>query len=276
MSFRDKPEIIFAYGDGSDGGMTLISGTTLLNRDFYYLNANIGASAVLDNNCFRVFVKNNLVLNGRISCNGNDGGDGFEGVGSALGGNARLAQTLGGGDVGSPSYDEPTAPGPATSNSIGGSGGNAGGAGGGTSVTTPTAPFGGPIPVRNLSRALRGCHATLVRVVGGGGGAGGANEMDANSGGGGGGGAGVVMVSARKITGTGVIQAVGGMGGDASGSVATPGSGGGGGGIIIVTAALGASIGTSVAGGAAGTGGGGLPAAGAAGTIITIRNGLPK
>lgn len=273
LSFRGNPENLIVYGDGSDGAANLTTGTTTLVRDMYYSNLTVAASVTLNTAGYRVFVRNILVNNGTIGNPGLVGGTGGGGGIGGVAGTGAPAGTLGGGDVGGNGYDEPFVGFP-VGNSIGGSGGTGGG--GGSTVTAPTATFGGPIPNKALNQALRGSHATNIRVVGGGGGSGGQNEVGVNGGGGGGGGGGVVMVSARKILGSGLFTAVGGAGGSPSGGTANPGAGGGGGGIILVYGKLDSTITTNVAGGAAGTGGSGSAVAGASGNLITVSNGLPR
>ena len=53
------------YGTGSDGTV-IINSNTSISRDMYYNSLTINANVVLNTNGFRVFVKNNLILNGTI------------------------------------------------------------------------------------------------------------------------------------------------------------------------------------------------------------------
>jgi hypothetical protein len=53
-------EDAFYFGDGSDGNVTISSGTTRITRDTYYNNLTISGTGKLDTGCFRVFVKDTL------------------------------------------------------------------------------------------------------------------------------------------------------------------------------------------------------------------------
>ena len=70
---------IVIYGDGSDGDVTLTSGTTTLTRDMYYNNLTISGTAVLNTSNFRIFVKGILDISaapsGSIANNGGNGGN---------------------------------------------------------------------------------------------------------------------------------------------------------------------------------------------------------
>lgn len=59
--------IAILFGDGSDGDVTISSGTTTLSRDMRYRNLTINAGAVLDANGYRVFVSGTLTLNGKLA-----------------------------------------------------------------------------------------------------------------------------------------------------------------------------------------------------------------
>lgn len=58
----------YVYGPGIDGNITISNtGTpTVLTRDMYYENLTVNTSCVLITNGFRVFVKNNLIVDGTI------------------------------------------------------------------------------------------------------------------------------------------------------------------------------------------------------------------
>ena len=79
------------FGDGSDGNVTVASGTTTLTRDTFYDNLTINGGATLATASFRVFVKNildnkgNINNNGVVGGNGGNGGDGAGGTGGAAG-----------------------------------------------------------------------------------------------------------------------------------------------------------------------------------------------
>src|SRR3990167_11397550 len=74
-----------SFGDGSDGDVTITSGTTTLTRDMFYNNLVINSGAILVTASFRVFVKGTLTNNGIIKNNGNAGGNGGTGVTSTQG-----------------------------------------------------------------------------------------------------------------------------------------------------------------------------------------------
>ena len=85
------------FGDGSDGGVTISSDTTL-TADIYYNDLTIQTGKVLNPNGFRIFVKNQLTFlgTGKIAANGGSGGNagnGAAGPGYA-GGTAGTAGTI--------------------------------------------------------------------------------------------------------------------------------------------------------------------------------------
>jgi hypothetical protein len=77
------------FGDGSDGAVTISSGTTTLTRDYYYTNLTINGTGKIAVNGWRVFCSGTLDLTaaGASAINAN-GGDGANAIG------------LTGGDVG--------------------------------------------------------------------------------------------------------------------------------------------------------------------------------
>ena len=87
------------FGDGSDGNVTIASGTTTLTADMFYDNLTISGGATLDTNGYRVFVRNTLTNAGTIQWNGVDGGNGGNGangqwnVGGGAAGSAGTAGT---------------------------------------------------------------------------------------------------------------------------------------------------------------------------------------
>src|SRR5208283_2734214 len=59
------PSQVYPYrslGDGSDGNVTISSGTTALTRDMYYNNLTINGTGQIATNAFKVFVKGVLDL----------------------------------------------------------------------------------------------------------------------------------------------------------------------------------------------------------------------
>lgn len=270
--YSNRPNNWFAYGDGSDGDLTVAASTTITQaRDMYYNNVTIEATGVLKPAGYRTFVKNKLINNGTIRHSGTAGEDG-NGTTAAIGGAGSAGGTLGSGEAGYPSWDEPTGPVTKT-NSIGGSGGSGGN--GGTAVA-PANSFGGPIPCKHLKNILLSNHDSRAQLVGGAGGSGGNPGV---GGPGGGGAGGIIMVSAKKILGSGLFECVGGDGGDAfPGSNASGGGGGGGGGILINCSEISDAITTNVSGGVAGakdgSGANGNPRG--SGTVVILKHGIPR
>jgi hypothetical protein len=109
------------FGDGSDGDVTITANTDL-DRDMFYNNLTINAGVTLNTKGYRVFVKENLTINGLISVDGGNGGNGTNGSNAP-------SKTGGGGGSGGAAGAVGGAAGylPA---SIAGKGGAAGGAGG--------------------------------------------------------------------------------------------------------------------------------------------------
>jgi hypothetical protein len=217
------------YGDGSDGEVTINSGTTILSRDMYYHNLTLAPGAILYPNGDRIFVSGTLTLgNGaNITADANGGSGGSGGAGGATG-------THGGGGFGGNGgviNVIPPIAGATESNSLGGAGD--GSDGGGGSVTLPAAAAGGTGVFRQALAAISGRSLDGMIVNGGGGGGGGAGG--GGLGGGGGGGGGVVIIAARTITVTGsaLITARGGATGAPTGG--NSGGGGGGGVVVVVT-----------------------------------------
>jgi hypothetical protein len=54
------------FGEGTDGAVTISSGTTYLTKDMYYTNLTINSGATLFTNGFRVFVNGTLTNNGTL------------------------------------------------------------------------------------------------------------------------------------------------------------------------------------------------------------------
>jgi hypothetical protein len=247
-----KPHLL-AYGDGSDGDVTLAI-DTVLTQDMFYNKLTVPVGINLTTAGFRVFVKVLLTLNGVIRRNGNNAVGAVEGAGLVAG-------TLGASSLGGTGSTGVGVAGGSPSNSNGGSGGaggaGSGGAGGAAGVATaPAVGQGGPDIVRSLPLALTSVTvaAAVARTLGGAGGGGGGGD-GVNSGGGGGGGGGAVLVSARAWTGTGSVEAKGGVG--AAGVAGDSGGGGGGGGGSVVgfsEGAIPAAITFVVTGGAPGAG----------------------
>lgn len=240
------------FGDGSDGVVSINSGTTTLTSDMFYDTLTIASGAVLETAGYRVFVQNTLTNAGTIRRNGvagGNGGAGDNGAGSVAvpGGTAGSAGTaLADGSL-------PGAP--------AGKAGQAGGAGGGTTNTSANGSNG------TAGTAGQAATKAIVGngVAGGAGGAGG-------SGGGGAGGTSGAAGAAGASSGT-ILNEIRTYASayllydpqdntwyDSSGGSGSGGSGGGGGSQST------ADGGTEASGG----GGGGSGGSGSAGGVVEI------
>lgn len=250
---------IGAFGDGSDGDVTISSPTTL-TRDMYYDNLTVNDTLTTDG--YRVFVKNTLSGNGTIKApDANDGQNGANAAASADGSDGDGGASEGNGyfpnRAGTDGSDSPTA-------DIGGLGNPGGQAAAGGGRTTPTAPsnnanipfvsefnYGiGISPVWGLDIDPSTGNTLYYKAPAGGqGGSRGVRQSQAGgnatggAGGAGGGGAsgGVVWISARIWAGTFTIMAIGGDGGDAGDSSngyftigQSTGGAGGAGGVAVI------------------------------------------
>jgi hypothetical protein len=274
----------FLFGDGSDGTVTISSGTTTLTRDMYYQNLTISGTSQLVTGGFRVFVRGTLDLSaapaGAIQRNGVAGGAGATAgtIGSI--GNTVTAASLGGAAAGGAAGAGGTAAGsgstaPSTQVSNGGLSGasGAGGTGsGGAGGAGQAAAAQTAMSIRRHAFELQSGVTLLSGGMAGAGGGGGGGDGTAGAGGGGASsGGGVVWIAAATInrggsTATGAIQANAGAAG--AGGAATAGNRGGGGGaagagggwIFLIYAALTGSTATGAvaangsAGGAGGAG----------------------
>lgn len=143
------------------------------------------------------------------------------------------------------------------------------------------APFSAYYMVAGSTRS--GSTQPFTQAYTGGTGGGGGSSGDfggCTANGRGGGGGGVIMIAARKITGSGSVEATGGNGANAtgSGSAKCGGGGGGGGGVISIFIGTGSFPTTNVTGGTGGTSGGTNPGGrggnGGAGKVVLIKAGL--
>lgn len=241
-----------SFGDGSDGSVTVSSGTTTLSKDMYYNNLTLNGTGVINTNGYKIFVKNNLDITaaqaGAIQWNGNAGGN----ASGATGGSAPAAQAGGSlgailqggaGATGTTNGGNAGTGGTGTNanggiSGAGGNGGNgtSGNGGNGAGAKTPTVniPFS-----RFATTFLEGVTAISGGASGSGAGSGSGDGTNNGGGGGAGGnGGGIITIYAGSIiksssTPAGVIQANGGMGGSGGNSstgVSGGGAGGGGGG----------------------------------------------
>jgi hypothetical protein len=220
----DGPGVAALFGDGSDGDVTISSGTTL-TRDEYYANLTVGPGVDLNTGGFRVFVSGTLTLdagasierNGAAATSSNNiatPGAGYSSSDTSLGGSGSGAG--------------PSSTGSAVAEGLGGAG--AGPNGSGATVTPPPASAGGSGVFRSAIAAESGRDLNGAVISGG---AGGSAILDAAGGAGGG----VVVIAANTVTvasGTATISAKGGDGVYAQLSSGT-GDGGGGGVVVIIT-----------------------------------------
>lgn len=238
-----------SLGDGSDGNVTISSGTTTLTRDMFYNNLTLSGTGIIVTSGYKIFVKNILNISsaavGAIQWNGNAGGN----ASGATAGAAPAAQSGGSlgaivaGAVGATGTTGAGANGTAgiLTNTNGGTSGNAGN--GGSSPTNGNGGNGGNgkiAAVNNFFSRFETSFLFGASLISGGpsAGSGGAGSGDnTNTGGGGGGsgsGGGVVAIFANIIvksssTLAGTIQANGGVGGNGGNSSAGVTGGGGGG-----------------------------------------------
>jgi hypothetical protein len=290
------------FGDGSDGNVTISSGTTTLTRDMYYNDLTLSGTGQIRTDGYRVFVKGTLDItaapsqaifaratsaNNAVQQGGGAGGTGSAhntiggAAGSTLGVGAGLGAS-GGTGAGSQAAAVASYNGRlGAASGAGGAGGAVGGTGGGASraATSPSANA----DLRGLNVQLaQWVSGTWTRMPGGShapGGSSGAGDGVGSGGGGGGGGAGggVVFVAARTIsrggsTAAGSIWAKGGDGGNgASGTGGTNrgggggGAGGGGGWIYLIYRFLTGSTATGCLDASGGQGGSGGNGAGTGG-----------
>lgn len=308
LSSSPSQQLIF-FGDGSDGTVSISSGTTTLTRDMYYSNLTISGTGSLNTASWRVYVKNTLTLDAAPAnalFNGNAGGNNGTAAGSGGGNGLVLADaTIGGGSNGSNGGAGSTTTGAqaaaSTTKNGNGGGSNTGGAGGSSGANTGGAARAGgttanALPIRRWATEFLNGTTLLGGGRGSPGGGGGAGDGTTSGGGGGGGatGGGAVYVSARIIsrtgsTAAGAISANGGNGGNGGSPTAgtNPAGGGGasgsGGGWVYLaygtlsgttaTNAISANGGSGGTGGnARGTGGGGSGGASGDAGRITILN----
>lgn len=252
------------FGDASDGNAT-ISGTTNLERDYFYDTLTIESTGVLDTKGFRVYARSLVMESGGAIQNAGAAASGkTEGAGATSG-------TLGGGKAGGSggSGGSGGTAGTDANPGLGGAGGDA--SSGGVTGGAVTQPAERP---RALPQAAQLRDSSGTAYAGGAGGAGG-DDAGASDGGGGGGGGGVIYLAARTIEAEAgaIIDASGGAGG--TGGATADGGGGGGGGVVIAVyqTESGLSAAVDVSGGTAGaaTAGGAPGSAGADGELIELR-----
>lgn len=261
------------FGDGSDGAVSLSSGTTTLSRTMYYSSLTLTSTATIDANGFKIYVNGTLSLAGtstieRIPNNGTAGAGQTNGNGGA----AITENDVGPGLIGQAGAIGATG-------GLGGAGGNAGnnagsaigyGGAGGASGSAGSGAAGTAGTYTNVpERVIRQDHIFELAYKNGGqggaGGAGGSASALGNGGGGGGGGSGggVLIIFAKTFNNASSVglKCVGGngaAGGNAPSGNSTGGGGGGGGGgghIYVVCNTLTAAGTLNVTGGTFGAGG---------------------
>lgn len=267
------------YGDGSDGtatcdgtstvaGMTLSGGGYTLTRDVVFTSLTVSVGVLVNCAGWRMFALT-LVNNGHIHADGSQGAADSTNV--AGGGGTGISSLSGGGYGWGGATDGESTTGLGGNGGVGAISGSTGG---------QSTPITQSASLRTLPYALMMLVPGTVGEAGGttltwyacGGGAGGGSG-GSGGGPGGGSGGGVLVVAALTLSGTtGSFTANGGPGGASLGSGA--GGGGGGGVVALVTGTSTFTGSIQVNGGAPGVGSGGtnVPTAGAAGTVIQLKN----
>ena len=282
------------FGDGSDGDLTISSGTTLLTRDMCYNNVTISGTASIDVRGWRLQIRGILDLtNAPAKAIKFDSSSGIDGrnassLAAGSGGSLALANSIGGsaGDAGGAGGSGGTTTGSqaasvanvlsssAFAGNVAGSGGKGGngtsGNGGASRASTFTLNTSIRASINRLAFDVSHyqTHSLLFYVGGvgapGGSGGGGDSGTGGHAGGGGAGG-GVLNIFARTIaragtTAAGAIAAKGGDGGTGftptAGNRGGGGGGGGGGGLVyLVYRFLTGSTATNAVSAAGGAGG---------------------
>lgn len=275
ISLCQIPAFLYTPIFGPPIGPTCIVGTQVtLTEDYICGSLQVTPGALLHTNGYRIFVSGTLNLMGTIINNGGAGTVSLPGSGTnpgtlGAGGMGGIGSALLDGTDGQPPV------GVAVQSGI-----SMGGAG------TDDLPYahgglGGPITVSNSANYNLYVYSTMNTLldlngnrIGGGSGGGGGALVTGDTGGNGGGGGGVIAIFAKKIIGTGTVNANGGAASPVSSSIASSagGAGGGGGGFIyVVTSTPHPTINLLVNGGAGGAGGtpsGNPGSAGQAGKVI--------
>lgn len=244
----------YSLGIGSDGNVTISSGTTVLTRDMYYNNLTINGSGVLSTVGYKVYVLNILDINnaqaGAIQANANSGGNASVSTGGILP-TVQTPGSVGIGTIGTVGITGGLAAGGISGGPVGGQNGggsqnmSSGGAGsngaGGNNGGAGGHQVASPIPSPYFISSFLYSGTLIGGGSGGnGGGAGGGDGTNAGGGSGAGGSGGDnLVVFANSIvkgpnTPASVFQTNGGTGGNggtpAAGNCGGGAGGGGGGG----------------------------------------------
>lgn len=280
------------FGDGSDGNVSLSSGTTTLSRTMYYNNLTLSSTAILNPNGFHIYVKGTLAISGTASITYNGAAGGNAANGTA--GTGAAAQNGSSTEVGVPAAGGNGASGAGAAGSVGtvpstfvglGGDGGPGGAGGASGTgASGGAQTGTPVVTYRPERSVLlssniGPQGSFKRPGqgGAGGSSGGAQVASLGGGGGGGGsGGGFIAIHARIFNSTSSVGVVanGGNGGNGgNGTVVNAGGGGGGGGAgggyISIIAKTITALGTLTVTGGSGGNGGGKVGSGVVGSVGT-------
>lgn len=284
---------VIAFGNGSDGDVT-ISSNTSLTRDMYYNNLTINNTFTLSPKGYRIFVAGTLtcVGTGKIDSNGGAGGAGANSTAASNAGGTAGAQDYTTGTLPIPKIGVAGTAGTALAAGTGGAGaaatlnlsGQAAAAGGNSGASSQSGSGTGgaagatgsqPVMRPYVYLAAYNLYDLIVATItrheispSAGSGASGAGNNPTTLGGGGGGASGsqggVIFIAARIISTLNVNAngGAGGVGGNGNTTQSGPGGGGGGGngGIIILVYSSASGIVSSVTGGtggAAGTAGSG-------------------
>ncbi|MFN7609448.1 MAG: hypothetical protein ACK5QX_00710 [bacterium] len=275
------------FGTGSDGDVTISSGTTTLVRDMYYRNLTISGTGKLRTAGFKVFVENILDLSnaptGAIDNIATNGSNATSNTGAAApsadatGSLGRGQQGAAGGNGGTAAGSQAAAATPTAGIVLGGQAGS-GGAGGlgsggaGGAQRTSSAPTNTFLMRRLTEDFIRGITLLIGGGPGVGGSGGGGDGTAAGGGGSGGNGGGIIVIMAKYINrgsnaNANIVQVPGGNGGNGFSQTAGNrggggGAGGGGGGWIFIAYnfLLGNTITNALSsqGGAGGNGGNGF------------------
>lgn len=254
-----KIQTLFSgFGDGSDGSLSISSGTTTLSSDKQYTAVSVTVTAILETAGYRIYCQGTVTVNATTgACIRNNGGNGGNASGSTAGTAGTIAPGVNvpagvAGQVGATGRTGASASGTngtagtnitlgigvvGTAGGAGGmanAGSNTGGTGGATGSFTASNNKIATIADSILIDTTSGTFTFVKGSSGAGSGASGGHFNGTNSGAGGGSGASgdCVFITAKTIalTATGAIQAKGGDGGAGSNGSNDGANGGGGGG----------------------------------------------
>ena len=296
------------FGDGSDGALSIASGTTTLTRDMYYSSLTITGTGILRPVGYHVYVSGVCDFSNApasaINFNGNNGSAGATagtgGAGGATVANGAIAGSNAGtvGGAGGTAAGVQGGTGTGTAPQQGGANGatlvgGSGSGGAGGAARGAVTPSGSLTMHRWIVDELKAAALLTAGISGNGGNGGGGDGTSGAGGGGGGAGAGNLWLSCQTINrasagNAGVVAVNGGNGGHGGSAIAgnrgggSAGSGGGGGWAFVAYRYLtgtaqsnlitsnGGAGGTGGAGFGTGTGGGG--SGGGNGGRITVFN----